>query len=235
MVHLVSSTGTLAITMVHNHLLLTHWLSLWYTTVFYWPNGHLCGTHPSSIGPLALPVVHYHLLVTHWPSLCDATIFSWPSCPVLWYTTFSTGPLAVSVVHYCLYLPIGCLYGTLLSSTGPLALPIVHNYLLLTHLPPHVSVVHYYLLLAHWLFLWYITIFFLPTGYLYDTLLPSPAHWLCLWYTTIYLWSICCLCGALLSSYDQLALSMLIYHLLLAHWLSLCYITIISRPKPLPM
>ena len=112
MVHLVSSIGTLAITMVHNHHLLTHWLSLWYTTVFYWPNGPLCGTHPSSIGPLALPVVHYHLLLAHWPSLCEATIFSWPSCPVLWYTPF-------------FYWPTGCLCGTLLSPTCPLAVSMV--------------------------------------------------------------------------------------------------------------
>ena len=135
MVHLVSSIGTLAITMVHNHHLLTHWLSLWYTTVFYWPNGPLCGTHPSSISPLALPVVHYHLLLAHWPSLCEATIFSWPNCPVLWYTTF----------FYC---STGCLCGTLLSPTCPLA----------------VSMVHSYLPLAHWPFILYTTIFYWPTA-----------------------------------------------------------------------
>ena len=131
MVHLVSSIGTLAITMVHNHHLLTNWLSLWYTTVFYWPNGPLCGTHPSSIGPLALPVVHYHLLLAHWPSLCEATIFSWPSCPVFWYTTF-------------FYWPTGCLCGTLLSPTCPLAVSMVHS-----NLP-----------LAHWPFILYTTIFY---------------------------------------------------------------------------
>ena len=122
MVHLVSSIGTLAITLVHNHHLLTHWLSLWYTTVFYWPNGPLCGTHPSSIGPLALPVVHYHLLLAHWLSLCEATIFSWPSCPVIWYTTF-------------FYWPTGCLCGTLLSPTCTLAVSMVHSYLPLAHWP----------------------------------------------------------------------------------------------------
>ena len=145
MVHLVSSIGILAITMVHNHHLLAHWLSLWYTTVFYWPNGPLCGRHPSSIDPLALPVVHYHLLLAHWPSLCEATIFSWPICPVLWYTTFVLLAHWLSLWYTTIsYLPIGCLYGTLLSSTGPLALHIVHNYLLLAHCP-HTS-------------LWYTTI-----------------------------------------------------------------------------
>ena len=123
-----SSTDALAVPLVHYCLLLA--------------KCPLCGTHPSSIGPLALPVVHYHLLLAHWPSLCEATIFSGPSPMVhylfllahwlsLWYTTIS-------------YLPIGCLYGTLLSSFGPLALHIVHNYLLLAHCP-HTS-------------LWYTTI-----------------------------------------------------------------------------
>ena len=175
--------------MVHNHLL-THWLSLWYTTVFYWPNDPLCGTHSSSICPMALPVIHYHLLQVHWLSLCEATIFSWPSCPVLWYTTFfywpagcllgtllsPTCPLAVSMVTLIFLWPTGPSYCTQLSSTGPL--------------PPHVSVVHNYLLLAHWLSPWYITIFFLPTVYLYDTFLPSTG---------------------------PLAISMVHYHLLLAH------------------
>ena len=122
MVHLVSSIGTLAITMVHKHHLLTQWLSLWYTIAFYWPNDPLCGTHPSSTGPLALPVVHYHLLLAHWPSLCETTIFSWPSCPVLWYTTF-------------FYWPTGCLCGIILSPTCPLAVSMVHSYLPLAHRP----------------------------------------------------------------------------------------------------
>ena len=158
----------MALSVVHTYLLLALWLSLWYTTIFYWPTGtpyvrllsspgpvaQSYGTLPFSTGPLAVSVVHYYILLAHWLSLWYTLIFLWP-----------TGP------SYC----------TQLSSTSPL--------------PPHVSVVHYYLLLTHWLSLWYITIFFLPTGYLYGTLLPSTgplaismvhyyhlllAHWLSL-------------------------------------------------------
>ena len=60
-----------------------------------------------------------------------------------------------------------------------------------------------FLLLAYLLSLWYITIFFLPTGYLYDTLLPSTG---------------------------PLSISMVHYHLLLAHWLSLLCTTIFYWP-----
>ena len=63
----VSSTGTLAISMVQYHLLLAHWLSLWCTTIFYWPTGPLYATLLSSIGQLAISMVHYHLLLAQWP------------------------------------------------------------------------------------------------------------------------------------------------------------------------
>ena len=149
-------------------------------------------------------MVHYLFLLAHWLSL--------------WYTSIS-------------YLPIGCLNGTLLSSTCLLALPIVHNYILLAHWPPHASVEHYYLLLANWLSLWYITIFFLPTGYLYDTLPPSIGPLAISMVYYLYFWPIGCLCGALLSSIGQLANSMLFYHLLLANWLSLWYTTIFFWPS----
>ena len=166
----------MALSVVHTHLLLVLWLSLWYTTIFYWPTGppyvrllsspgpvaQSYGTLLFSTAPLAVSVVRYYLLLAHWLSLWYTLIFLWP-----------TGP------SFC----------TQLSSTGPL--------------PPHVSVVHYYLLLAHWLSLWYITIFFLPTGYLYDTLLPSTG---------------------------PLSISMVLYHLLLAHWLSLLCTTIFYWP-----
>ena len=158
MVHLLSSIGTLAITMVHNHHLLTHWLSLWYTTVFYWPNDPLCGTHPSSIGPLALPVFYRP---TGSPYV---RLLSSPGPVAQSYGTlpFSTGPLAVSVVHYYLLLAHWLSLWSLLSSSGPLALHIVHiifywptapTCLCGTQLSPTgplaISMVHYNLLLAH--------------------------------------------------------------------------------------
>ena len=184
MVLQVSSTGTLAFSVVHYHLLLAHCLSLWCITIFYWPTGPLYATLPSSIGQLAL--------FSTLPSSLGPMAPSYVTLP------FSTDPLVVSIVHYCLlmanwvslwyttifYWPTGYLYGAQTSSTGPLALPRVL----------------YNLLLAHWLPLWYTTIFYCPTGYLYGTL-ASPtdpldipmvyyplqlAHLLSLWNITIF-------------------------------------------------
>ena len=142
---------------VHYYLLLAHWLSLWYTTIFYWPTGPpyvtlqsspgpvalSYGTLPVSTGPLAVSVVHSYLLLVHWPFLLYTTIFYW-----------RTGPT--------------CLCGTLLSSTGPLALPMVHHHLLL----------------AQWPSLGDATIFSWPSCQV-------------LWYTTFFYWPTGCLCGTL--------------------------------------
>ena len=150
--------------MVHYYLLLSHWLSLWYTTIFYWSTGFIYDT-------LLYIMTHYYLLLPNWPFLCYSTISYWPTgslCGALpsspgpvapSYVTlqFYTGPLAISLIHYNLLLshwlslwnttiyfwPIGCLCGALLSSFGPLAL----------------SMLLCYLLLANWLSLWYTTIF----------------------------------------------------------------------------
>ena len=97
--------------------LLANWLSIWYTTMFYWSTGYLYGTLLSPIGPLAIPMVHYppllaismihyYLILAHWLSL--------------WYATLP-------------YWPTGYLFGTLLSSTGPLDISMLHCYLLLIH------------------------------------------------------------------------------------------------------
>ena len=190
--------------MVHYHLLLVQWPSLWYTTLFYWPTGYLYDTLPSSIDPLTDPMVHYYFLLTNWLSLRYTIIF---------------------------YRPNGPLYGTHQSSIGrPLALPMERYYLLLAHLPIPmdttistgplaVSVEYYYLLLAHWLSLRYTIIFYWPTGPPYCTQLSytdplTPMR----------------LCGTLLSSTGPLAISLVHYHLLLAHWLSLWYITTFYWP-----
>ena len=223
--------------MVHYHLLLANWPSLWCTTIFYLTTGHPYGassvfnwhtgyhygtqpssthtlavsmvhyylllandplydTHPSSIGPLTLPVVHYHLLLAQLP------------IPMVHYHFLLAHWLSPRYTPIS-YWPIGCFYGTLLSSTGPLALPIVHNYLLQTPTclcgtllsstgPLAFFIVHYHLLLALWLPLWYITTFYWPTGYLYGTIQSSSV---------------------------PLVISMVHYHLLLVHWLSLYHTT----------
>ena len=79
---LPSPIGPLAISMVHFYLLLSYWLSIWYTTVsylptgypydtlkIYWTTGYLYGTLPSPTGPLDITLVHFYLLLTHWISL----------------------------------------------------------------------------------------------------------------------------------------------------------------------
>ena len=148
---LLSSTGQMAHSLVHTNLLLAHWLSLWYTTIFYWHTGPphgtllsspdpfahsyghynfywatgcLCGKLLSPTGPLAVFMVHYHLLLAHWPSLLYTTILYWPTEP--------NASLRYTAIFYW---PTGYLYGTLPSSSCALA----------------ISMVHYYHLLAHWL------------------------------------------------------------------------------------
>ena len=149
------STGRLPphVSVVHCYLLLAHWLSLWYITIFFLPHGFLYDTLLPSTGPLAISLVHYHLLLSHWLSLWCTTIFYWPTGPLCAniqssigplaspgpvapsYVTLplSNGPLVVSMVHYIFYWPTGCLYGTLTTSTGPLDISMEHNYLLLAH------------------------------------------------------------------------------------------------------
>ena len=215
----------MALSVVHTLLLLALWLSLWYTTIFYWPTGppyvrllsspdHVAqsyGKLPFSTGPLAVSVVHYYLLLAY--------------CLSLWYT----------LIFLC---PTGLSYCTQLSST--------------VLLPPHVSVVHYYLLLVHWLSLWYTTIFYWPTGYPNGTL-PSPisllaipmiyyylrlvhwisklyttsisvlhyylllAHRISQWYTTLFYWPAVYLYGTLPFPIGSLAIPMLHCYLPLAH------------------
>ena len=75
---------------------------------------------------------------------------------------------------------------------------------------------HSYLLLAHWPFLLYTPIFLFPTG-------PHMS----LWYTAIFYRPTDYLFGTLPSSSCLLAVSMIHYYLLVAHWLSLWYTTIL--------
>ena len=130
----LSSTGPLNIIMVHYPLLLAHWLSLWYTPIFYRPTGCLCGTLPSLISPPIIPMMHcylllatgyYHFLFAHWQSLCNTAIFYWPS------------------EHFCgkppfFYWPTGYPYVTVFFTAGQLDL-----------------------LLGNWISLWYTTLSYL--------------------------------------------------------------------------
>ena len=75
MVHSLFSIGPLAIPMLHCYFLLVNWISLWNTTLSYWPTGYLNGTRSFSIGPLAISMVHFYLLLSYWLSI--------------WYTTIS--------------------------------------------------------------------------------------------------------------------------------------------------
>ena len=198
---LLSSTGPLDIPIVHNPLLTAQWLSLWYTILPYWTSVYPYGTLLSSIDPLDISMVHSYLLLAHWLSIWYTTIFYWP-------TGYLYGTLPPLFSHWRLY-------GTLLSSTDPLAIPMVHN-------PP---------LLAHWLSLWYTTIFYWPTEYLFDTL-PSPIGPLATpMVHTIFYWPTGYLWRALRPPIGTLAVSIVHYYLLLAHWLSLWYTTIFYSPN----
>ena len=153
----LSSTGPLNISMVHYPLLLAHWLSLWYTPIFYRPTGCLCCTLPSLISPPIIPMIHcflllvtgyYHFLLAHWQSLCNTAIFYWPSGHFygnLPFFYWPTGYPYVTVFFFLLgnwisqwytflsYWATGYLYGTLLSSTVLLAIHMVHFPLLLAN------------------------------------------------------------------------------------------------------
>ena len=137
--------------MEHYYLLLTHWISMVHAPVLL-VTGYLYGTLLSSTSPLNISMVHYPLILAHWLSLWYAPIF---------------------------YRPTGYLCGTLPSLISPLIIPMMHCYILLATgyhygtLSFHIPMLHCYLLLALWIFLWYTTFFYWPTGYTYVTLLFS--------------------------------------------------------------
>ena len=128
--------------MVHFSLQLVHWLSVWYTTVFYWPTGYLWGTLPSPIGLMAFRYT---------------TIFNWPTGYPFGTLPSPIGPLAIPIVHTYLLLTTGYLFGTLPFPIGPLTILMLHCYLLLAHL----IFLRYttFLLLAYWLSPCYTAIF----------------------------------------------------------------------------
>ena len=195
--------------MVYSPLKLTHWLSVMYTLVFYWPTGYLYGTLLCPIVPML--------------SLWYTSIFYWPTgylygtlppllAHLIFYGTLHSpiGPLAIPMVHYYLLLAKSYLFFcTLPSPTGPLDISIYTTifYWLAGYLfgtlpsqtgPLDICNVHSYILLAHCISLWYIPLSYWLTGYPYGTPLSSTgpfdismvhyylllAHWLSLWYTT---------------------------------------------------
>ena len=87
---LLPSADNLPIPMVHYYLLLTPYLSLWYSTTLYWPTAYTYGTLLSYACPLPIALVHYYLLLaTAYPYgillpstgsclfLCYSFIFYW--------------------------------------------------------------------------------------------------------------------------------------------------------------
>ena len=76
---LLSPIGPLIIHLVDFYLLLARWISLWYTTLSYWPTFYPYGTLLFSTGPLDISMVHCYLLLIHWISQCYTTLFFWPT------------------------------------------------------------------------------------------------------------------------------------------------------------
>ena len=103
---LLSSTGSMPITMVLYYLHLAHFLCLCYSTIFYWTTAYTSVTLLSSTGSLPIPLVLYYLLLAHCLSIRYSSIFYW----IPTYT-----------------------YGILLSSNGSLPIPTVLFYLLQAH------------------------------------------------------------------------------------------------------
>ena len=121
--------------MVHYHFLLAHWLSLRYTSIFYWSTGPPCDTLPTSTGSMTLPMVHVLLLLANWLSLWYTYTFFWPTgCSYgiyyVWYLLLAHWLSLWYTNNF--YWPTGYLYGTLLSPIGPLVISMEHFYLLLT-------------------------------------------------------------------------------------------------------
>ena len=124
---------------------------------YYWTTGYLYGKLPSAIGPSVIPMLHLYFPLTNWTSLWYTTLSYWPTGYLNGTLLSSTGPLAIPLLHYPLLLDHCFPYGTLLSSTGLLPIRMVHDPL-------------------HWISLWYTTIFYWPTEYLYCTLPLLLAH-----------------------------------------------------------
>ena len=172
---------------------LVHYLSLKYSTIFYWPIGYPHDTIMSSICHSAILMTLYYLLQAHRLSY-DTLPTGFPCDTLL----CSTVPQAIPMVFYYFLLahwrplwyttiffwPTGYPYGILLYSTIPQAIPMIL----------------FYLLLSHRLSQWYSTVFYWHTSYPYGTPLSSSGsldipmvlfyfllvYRLSLWYSTIF-------------------------------------------------
>ena len=64
------------------------WLSLWYSTIFFWLTGYPYCTLLSSVDRCAIPLVLYYHMLAHWLSLWYSTIICWPICWQLAYVNY---------------------------------------------------------------------------------------------------------------------------------------------------
>ena len=121
--------------MVLYYLLLTLCLSLWYSSIIYWPTVYHFFTILPSTSPLPIPMVFYYLMATFFTLLCST--YSLPVYMVLYYLLL---PLIKQKVLYYLPIPMVLYHillataytnGFLLSSTGSLHIPMLFFYLLL--------------------------------------------------------------------------------------------------------
>ena len=174
--------------MIHFYLLLDHWISLWTTTLSYWRTGYLYGTLSFLTGLLAFHMVHCPSPISPLPIPMILFYLLLDHWISLWYTSLS-------------YRTTGYHYGTLLSSTAPL----------------DILMVHYPFQLTHWISLWYTSPPIDPLVNFIEHYYLLLTHWISLWYTTLSYWSNGYLYGTHLSSTGPLDISVVHYHLLLAH------------------
>ena len=198
-----------------------------------------------STDPLPLPMVLYYLLLAPCLSLWYSSIFYCPTAYTYGILLSSTGSLPIPKILYyilltpCLslwysttmYWPTAYTYGTLLSPVCPLPIPMILSYLLLAScLSPCYSTTP-----LHCLYLWYSSIFYLPTIYpivLYY-LLQAPC--LSFLYSIIVCWPTAYTYVTLLISTCSLPSPVLLYYFLLTHFLYLWYSTNFTGQLPIPI
>ena len=125
--------------MVLYYLLLTLCLSLWYSSIIYWPTVYHFFTILPSTSPLPIPMVFFYLMATCLYLFYSTIFHKFPAC-IYGTILSSTAPLSKQKVLYYLPIPMVLYHillataytnGFLLSSTGSLHIPMLFFYLLL--------------------------------------------------------------------------------------------------------
>ena len=171
--------------MLQCFFLLGNWISLWYTTLSYWPTGYLKGTRSFPIWPLAISMVHYYLLLSYWLSIWytslsySPTDYPYDTLQIYWtngYFILVIFDISVfettAIIQICKFTVFSsgsfCQIYRVTDEAFIAETMVWPNFFLMnvffalkrSKLFIIISMVHYSLLLAHWLSLWNTTIFY---------------------------------------------------------------------------